>query len=78
MLDGKRSFPRCLRSDQIAEALLARSPEFETQGGIELEWMPPERLNGSLKLYWSIEKPARRFCCQHASVDSVQKGFSLP
>jgi hypothetical protein len=28
--------------------------------------------------YWSSEKPARRFCCQQASVDSVQKGFSLP
>jgi hypothetical protein len=28
--------------------------------------------------YWSIENPARRFCCQHSSVDSEQNGFSLP
>lgn len=28
--------------------------------------------------YWSIVKPARRFNCQQASVDSVQNGFSLP
>jgi len=30
------------------------------------------------KNYWSIENWLRRFCCQHASLCSVQKGFSLP
>jgi hypothetical protein len=28
--------------------------------------------------YCSRVMPARRFCCQHSSVDSEQKGFSLP
>ena len=28
--------------------------------------------------YLSMLKPARRFCCQHSSVDSLQNGFSLP
>jgi len=77
-LDGKRCFPRCLRECLNGPDPPGSLPQVKTQGGTNLAWMPPWRFDGFLDHYWSIEKPARRFCCQQASVDSVQKGFSLP
>jgi hypothetical protein len=35
-------------------------------------------LGTHVSLYLSMAKPALRFCCQHASFDSLQNGFSLP
>ena len=42
----------------------------------------PSRFSAQLRLktryYFEYTKWPRRFCCQHASFDSVQNGFSLP
>jgi hypothetical protein len=54
--------------------LRARSDSKKTKARIEVRSEP---LRTSSDYFWYTKWP-RRFCCQQASLDSVQNGFSLP
>ena len=75
-LDENREAPCCLRLNHVCANPAAETAAFKSVGRHRVV-DAAHNTNGILS-YWSSEKPARRFCCQQASVDSVQKGFSLP
>jgi hypothetical protein len=58
---------------------------YAAAAGTPYPWLPRRKRKerhpegaAPLRGYFSYTKCARRFCCQHSSVCSVQKGRSLP